>query len=158
MNHVDTFGQTAFFYCCREGHFETCKLLIDCGSDVNHVDNDGITPLFYCIRSGSIQLLKILIEKGVDLNHTDMKGFTPYQLCKQINASKEMTDLLVKNGAKVIECLPALQKSSKKKEKEKTSRSRQKPEKISSNKRFKTNELVVEVIEEVVPVAVANTS
>ena len=124
MNHVDTFGQTAFFYCCREGHFETCKLLIDCGTDIDHVDNDGITPLFYCIRSGSIQLLKIFIEKGVDLNHTDIKGFSPYQLCKQINASKEMIDMLVKNGAKVVESLPASQKSSKKKEREKPIRSR----------------------------------
>ena len=114
MNHVDTFGQTAFFYSCREGHFDTCKLLIQSGIDISHVDNDGQTPLFYSIRSGCVPLVKLLIEKGVDVNHPDIKGFTPFMLCKQIGSSKEIVDLLIKNGSKVVEYLPVIAKSSTK--------------------------------------------
>ena len=35
INSVDVFGQTAFFYACREGHLEVCRLLADCGADVD---------------------------------------------------------------------------------------------------------------------------
>jgi ankyrin repeat protein len=92
---------------------------MDCGVDINHVDNEGMTPLFYCIRSGYLPLIKLLIDKGVDMNHADLKGFTPYQLCKQINASKEIIDLLLKHGAKVVEFLPLQLKSSQAPKKDK---------------------------------------
>lgn len=46
---MDTYGQTAFFYACREGHIDVCKLLADCGADVDLPDNEGQTPLYYAI-------------------------------------------------------------------------------------------------------------
>ena len=93
------YGQTAFFYSCREGHIETCKLMIDCGVDVNHIDNEGVTPLFYTVRSGVLPLVKLILCHGAHVNHTDVKGVTAYNLCKMTNASKEISDLLVKNCA-----------------------------------------------------------
>lgn len=99
IHHVDTYGQTAFFYSCREGHLETCKLMIDCGIDVNHVDNEGVTPLFYSVRSGVPSLVKLLIARGALINHVDVRGVTAYQLARMTNSSKEIFDVLLKNGA-----------------------------------------------------------
>lgn len=99
LNHVDMYGQTAFFYCCREGHIDTCKLMIDCGVDINHVDNEGVTPLFYSVRSGYAPLVKLLINNGALVNHADCKGVTAYGLCKMTNASSELSELLIKSGA-----------------------------------------------------------
>lgn len=83
--------------------------MIDCGVDVNHVDNEGVTPLFYSVRSGYLPLVKLLINNGALVNHADVKGVTAYGLCKMTNASWEISDLLLKNGAAKLE----LQKQAK---------------------------------------------
>ena len=70
-----------------------------CGVDVNHIDNEGVTPLFYTVRSGVLPLVKLILCCGAVVNHTDVKGVTAYNLCKMTNASKEISDLLLKNGA-----------------------------------------------------------
>jgi len=73
--------------------------MIDCGVDVNHIDNEGVTPLFYTVRSGVLPLVKLILCHGAVVNHTDVKGVTAYNLCKMTNAGKEISDLLLKNGA-----------------------------------------------------------
>jgi ankyrin repeat protein len=77
--------------------------MIDCGVDVNHVDNEGVTPLFYTVRSGVLPLVKLILSHGALVNHTDVKGVTAFKLCKMTNASKEIQDLLIKNGATKLE-------------------------------------------------------
>lgn len=77
--------------------------MIECGVDVNHVDNEGVTPLFYTVRSGSVPLIKLLITNGAEINHVDSRGVTPYGLAKMTNSPKELTDLLIKNGAQKTE-------------------------------------------------------
>lgn len=78
---------------------ETCKLMLDCGVDVNHVDNEGVTPLFYSVRSGYAPLIRLLLTRGAQINHCDVRGVTAYQLARMTNSSKEVFDVLLKNGA-----------------------------------------------------------
>jgi ankyrin repeat protein len=114
MHHVDTYGQTAFFYSCREGHLDTCKLMLDCGIDVNHVDNEGVTPLFYSVRSGYVPLVRLMLARGAAVNHCDVRGVTAYQLARMTNSTKDMYDVLLKNGATRLEGEPSQRPKAKK--------------------------------------------
>lgn len=48
----DKFGQSPFFYACREGKSMIFDFFIENKADVNETDNYKQTPLFYASRDG----------------------------------------------------------------------------------------------------------
>lgn len=62
LNHLDTFGQTPFFYACREGQLAACKLLAQSGTDIDLADREGQTPLYYSIRKGKLDICQYLVD------------------------------------------------------------------------------------------------
>ena len=97
-NEIDIYGQTPIYYCVRDHHLETVKLMIELGANINIEDKYGQTCLFYAIREGHTDIVELLIQKGANVNQVDKKKRTPYSLAEKYNF-QNICDLLLQNGA-----------------------------------------------------------
>jgi ankyrin repeat protein len=82
---------------------DAVRQAIDAGADINELDENGYTPLIWACSYSSKEFYeesaKLLIEKGADINIKANNGTTA--LIEAAENSREITDLLLKNGASI---------------------------------------------------------
>lgn len=62
--HLDSAGQTALFYACRDGRTDIVKLLAEeMNVDLNLQDKAGQTALFYAARDGQLGTIKYMLTQ-----------------------------------------------------------------------------------------------
>jgi uncharacterized protein len=49
-------------------HYETMKVLLECGADVNARSNKGGTALMGAASAGELRMVQALLDKGADLD------------------------------------------------------------------------------------------
>ncbi|XP_075065073.1 cortactin-binding protein 2 isoform X3 [Mixophyes fleayi] len=57
-------GQTPLYLACKNGNYETAKLLLDSGADRSIATNNGWTPIHAAAGSGHTDCLKLLLYNG----------------------------------------------------------------------------------------------
>ena len=91
---------SAFFFACRLGHFDTARQLLAAGADANMEDGEGQTSLFYAALKGDVAFVKLLIQKQVDVNKASSIGVTPLMLAVA-SGKLEMVKLMLKQKADI---------------------------------------------------------
>lgn len=72
--------------------YKLTKLLLTHGANANLLDNDGVSLLQKSIENNDYSLSSLLLRNGADINIVNEK-------IQQVEVSKELKSLLVKNGA-----------------------------------------------------------
>jgi hypothetical protein len=67
VNSEDINGQTALFYCAREGHKDMCILLIKKGANVNKQDKKHQTAMNFAKNNKKQEVVQLLLESGANL-------------------------------------------------------------------------------------------
>jgi hypothetical protein len=70
-------GRTCLINAARNGHLDTCRLLIDKGAQVNAKDSIGCTPLHLAAWKGHIEVLRPLCDRGADIEARNQDGSRP---------------------------------------------------------------------------------
>lgn len=95
-------------YAMNKKNNNLMRLLIEAGADCNAALSQGITPLSYAIEQGSLEQIKLLVKGGADVNKVAV-GMSPLQQAIMMadhfaqTERKELFELLIKNGAKIVE-------------------------------------------------------
>lgn len=99
---VNTFQCRWFspLYMAKTG--EVAELLIKNGANINEINDDGETPLYWASVKNRVDVAGVLIKHGADVNIVDYGGCTPLGAAESV----EMAELLVQNGANVMEKSP----------------------------------------------------
>ena len=67
VNCYDAKGMTPLQHAAFKGHYDICKLLLDCGADVNdNKDMYGYSPLSLAALSNHCEVLTLLLEYGAN--------------------------------------------------------------------------------------------
>ena len=78
-----------------------CSLFLDCGIDLNSQTSEGVSLLGIAVRCKDIQRVQWLLDRKVDINYVSGdRGYTPV-MDAVWRKSYEITELLIKNGAKL---------------------------------------------------------
>lgn len=83
---------------------EIVKLLVENNADINKKNIDGVTPLMWACSFHRLDIVKYLLSTGkCDVNAVDNKlqSALIYATNSSVQLSKEMIELLIKNGADV---------------------------------------------------------
>ncbi len=97
---------TPLKYAAWGGHEDAVQFLLKQGAKVDAAEDGGRTPLRYAAwgsrkhNQASLAVAKELIKNGADVNHGADNGFTPLHEAA-MRGSKEITELLIENGAEV---------------------------------------------------------
>ena len=110
INGLDGFHDTALITALENEKMDVVKFLVEQGANVNIPTSWGVTPFMGVCASGTPEMVELMIRHGADVNNAfkctinECKGQyndTPLEFAKQNRKySKEITDLLVKAGAK----------------------------------------------------------
>ncbi|MFI3244654.1 MAG: ankyrin repeat domain-containing protein, partial [Akkermansia sp.] len=60
-------GETALILACKNGHWDTAKLLIEKGASINACTKIGWTPFLYCALAQQEELVIDLMNKGAEI-------------------------------------------------------------------------------------------
>jgi ankyrin repeat protein len=100
INTQDEKLNTALHHATKHGQYEAMRFLIEQGADLG-LQNDWLsTPLHLCEKD--IDAIRILLEAGADPNILDKDYDYPYYFAFYGSMSKELTDLYIKHGAKLV--------------------------------------------------------
>jgi len=100
INSVDEKRNTALHHATKQQQYETMHFLIEKGAHLQ-IQNDWLsTPLHLCEKD--IDAIRILLEAGADPNILDKDYDYPYYFAFYGSMSKELSDLYIKHGAKLI--------------------------------------------------------
>ena len=100
INSVDEKCNTALHHATKHQQYETMRFLIKNHANLQ-IQNDWLsTPLHLCEKD--IDAIRILLEAGADPNILDKDYDYPYYFAFYGSMSKELTDLYIKHGAKLI--------------------------------------------------------
>lgn len=95
-------GWTALNIAAAEHKTDVVAFLLKHGADPNIPNQKGRTPLMFASHYGFMDIAKLLIAAKADLNlKTTAGGPTTAVLASAYRSHKDMTDLLIKNGAQV---------------------------------------------------------
>ena len=104
--------RTALHQAARNGHYETCKKLIEYGADVNatdrvvnrhYVDTGEVisywydTPLQLAAYFNHADVCQLLINHGAMINKKNSEGYTPLKSAIE-NGAEEAARVLIRNG------------------------------------------------------------
>ena len=99
----DYFYKSPLCEAARKNAVEAAQLLIENGADLDYLNDAGRTPLMIAAEYNSLDVADLLIRSGANLEVKEASY--PYNrtaLCfAVIAAHEEITDLLIKNNAKV---------------------------------------------------------
>jgi len=100
INTQDEKLNTALHHATKHGQYKAMRFLIEQGANLG-LQNDCLsTPLHLCEKD--IDAIRILLEAGADPNILDKDYSYPYYFAFYGSMSKELTDLYIKHGAKLI--------------------------------------------------------
>jgi len=100
INTVDDKQNTALHFATKAKQYKTMRFLIKNDADIQ-AQNDWLsTPLHLCEKD--IDAIRILLEAGADPNILDKDYDYPYYFAFYGSMSKELSDLYIKHGAKLV--------------------------------------------------------
>ena len=76
-------GLTPLHFAALNGHFETCKFIINLVENKNPGDIYGCTPLHGAAKGGNIEIYKLIMENLVDKNPGNNYGSTPLHVASR---------------------------------------------------------------------------
>ena len=77
MTDCEDDGVTALHWAAGFGKADTCRYLLDQGSEVNAVGGKHLaTPLQWAARQGLVDIIHLLIQRGANPRLVDAQGFT----------------------------------------------------------------------------------
>ena len=82
-NPEDADGLTPLHFAALNGHFKTCKFLMNLLKTKNPGDNYGCTPLHGAAKGGNIEIYKLIMENLVDKNPGTNNGVTPLHVASR---------------------------------------------------------------------------
>ncbi|BFZ06099.1 hypothetical protein BsWGS_09138 [Bradybaena similaris] len=98
VNKVDKSGYTALHYACRNGHLQTCKILLDYQADVNATTQSSkATPLHRASYMGHDEIVSLLLGHNADPGATDCDGMTPLHKAAENDHAKTVAILMKAN-------------------------------------------------------------
>ncbi len=77
INDLEQNGFTPLHHSAFNGHYSTCKMLIEKGARVNARSTNNDTPFYSAVDGGKIRVAKLLLENGAKINIRDTSGQTP---------------------------------------------------------------------------------
>src|SRR3990167_10356133 len=80
---------------------EKAKAVLECKLDINFPDLIGHTALHWAVDNNNLELCELLLKKGADANSYSIAGM-PVLVKPLLREQKELKELLVKHGAKLI--------------------------------------------------------
>ncbi|XP_063405743.1 serine/threonine-protein phosphatase 6 regulatory ankyrin repeat subunit C-like [Mytilus trossulus] len=104
-------GFTPLYIACRQGHYETVKLLLDLNRQTNNCvdttikDNKGCSILHAASFSGCTAIVKLLIDVGMNVNDTSTEGLTPLYVACQLGHFDTVKFLLDLKGKTSKSCV-----------------------------------------------------
>lgn len=100
VNSFSVDGFTPLGYACYFGHYDTAKLLIDCGANVNQSSNNDfkVSPIHSAVANQSEDITQLLINHKANVNATQVRGITALHTAAH-NGNKRLTELLISAGA-----------------------------------------------------------
>ncbi len=100
INSVDEKCNTALHHATKHQQYKTMRFLIENHANLQ-IQNDWLsTPLHLCEKD--MDAIRILLEAGADPNILDKDYDYPYYFAFYGSMSKELTDLYIKHGAKLV--------------------------------------------------------
>ena len=101
-------GLTPLHVAAANGFSEVAAVLLSSGADVNsrvispHGSDRGVAPLHLAVKSGATEVARILLKNGASVNAASDYG-TPMMIAAESEqASAEMAEILIENGANLI--------------------------------------------------------
>ena len=91
---------TALHFAAQEGHYETCKFLIEKGANLEAKSSIGRTPLHLVSLRDNHEIAKLLIDNGADVNCQDVDMYTPLHYASEMGNTMS-AEVLVSRGADV---------------------------------------------------------
>ena len=77
-------------------------------SEVNSQDNQGLSALHHAARYGDVKLVDILLDNGADIDLQTRTGRATPLWIAAANGHVDVVAMLIKSGAKYIECCKAM--------------------------------------------------
>ena len=72
----------------NNGHYQTCKFLIEQGAEVDALDIGDNTALHWAAMRGNVEIVNLLLQNGADKTIKNKQGLTCYEgLDRQRQAS-----------------------------------------------------------------------
>ena len=105
LNPPNNNGETPLHCAVKNGHFDTCKYIIDNVEEKNPMDSIGFTPLHYAAVAGHLDIFKFIIQNVDDKNPEDVRGITPLHCSVHENRediSKFITENVIKKETKIM--------------------------------------------------------
>ena len=101
VNVNDIFGRTPLSIASLKNHIDILKLLLEYNANIESEDHDGKTALMYAVAGGFEDCVSILLDNGAKIEATDLFNWTPLFYGIEYGAPIQITELLLKRGAKV---------------------------------------------------------
>ncbi|MCO4291397.1 ankyrin repeat domain-containing protein [Solitalea sp. MAHUQ-68] len=100
VNSYSVDGFTPLGYACYFDHYDTAKLLIECGANVNQPSNNDfkVAPIHSAVACGSFDITKLLIDNHANVNAVQVRGVTPLHTAAH-NGNQLLVAILLKAGA-----------------------------------------------------------
>ena len=101
VNIKDIFGRTPLSIASLKNHIDILNLLLEYKANIESEDNDEKTALMYAVAGGFEDCVSILLDNGANIEAKDLFDWSPLFYGIEYGAPIEITDLLLKRGAKV---------------------------------------------------------
>ncbi|UKJ06161.1 ankyrin repeat domain-containing protein [Solitalea lacus] len=100
VNSFSVDGFTPLGYACYFDHYETAKLLIECGANVNLASNNEfkVAPIHSAVACQSIEITQLLIEHRANVNVAQIRGVTPLHTAAH-SGNQKLVEILIEAGA-----------------------------------------------------------
>lgn len=97
IDFKDKNNKTSLMYASICSSFNIINLLIEKNVDINEKNNYGDTALIFAVQNNLLDVVNLLLKNGADVNTKENGNWTPLMYA----TSKEITESLIKNGAKL---------------------------------------------------------
>lgn len=83
-NVKDEKGYNGLFYATYFGHYESCRMLLELGSNPNVLEiSRQLTPLLLAVEQGHERIVELLLQHGADLDYVSPQGSTVISIAKE---------------------------------------------------------------------------